>query len=68
MMTTKTIDNNKQRVLDGKALCARKHILIALRNGDEDNKVKCTCYLSNIDAPTSQATSNIDTHELNCQT
>jgi hypothetical protein len=31
-----------------------------LRDGDEDNEVKRTCYASNIDAPTSQATSNID--------
>ena len=29
---------------------------------------KRTCYASNIDATTSQATSNLDGHELHCQT
>jgi hypothetical protein len=60
--------NDERRVSDGEASCARKHTLIAYCDGDEDNEVKRTCYASNIDAPTSQATSNIDRHELNCQT
>ena len=30
-------------------------------NGDEDDEVKRTCYASNIDSPTSQATSNNQT-------
>jgi len=66
--TTTTIGNNKRRVLDVEASCARKHILITSCDGDEDNKVKRTCYVSSIDAPTSQATSNIEAHELNRQT
>ncbi len=56
---TTTIGNKEQWASDGEALCAStQHILIALRNGDndngnKDNKVKHTCYASNIDATTS---------------
>ena len=66
--TTTTLGNNERQVSDGEASCAREHTLIASCDGDKDNEVKRTCYASNIDAPTSQATSNIDGHELNRQT
>jgi hypothetical protein len=57
-------DDNERQVSDDKALCASsQHILIASRDGDDDN-VKCTFLASNIDATTSQATSNLDAHEL----
>jgi hypothetical protein len=58
-MITTTIGNNERQALDGEASCAStQHILIALRDGDddngnEDNKVKRTCYASNVDATTS---------------
>jgi hypothetical protein len=49
--TTTIIGNNERRVSDGKASCAStQHIL----------DVKLTFYASNIDATTSQATSNLD--------
>ena len=49
--TTTIIGNNERRVSDGKASCAStQHIL----------NVKRTFYASNIDATTSQATSNLD--------
>jgi hypothetical protein len=41
--------------------CARAHDIIAIVR-------KRTCYASNIDATTSQAMSNLDGHELHCQT
>ncbi len=43
-----------------------KHILIALHDGNDN--VKHTFYVSNIDTTTSQATSNLDAHELYRQT
>jgi len=62
--TTTTIGNNEQQVSDGEASCAStQHIHIVLRNGNEDNKVKRSCYASNTDTTTSQATSNLDAHE-----
>jgi hypothetical protein len=62
--TTTTIGNNERRVSDGEALCtSTQHIHIVSRNGDEEDEVKRTCYTSNIDATTSQATSNLDAHE-----
>jgi hypothetical protein len=57
--TTTTIGNNERLVLDGKASCtSTQHIHIVSRDGDKDDKVKRTCYASNIDA-----TSNLDAHE-----
>jgi hypothetical protein len=58
-MITTTIGNNKRQASDGEASCAStQHILITSRDGDDgsgnkDNKVKRTCYASNIDATTS---------------
>ena len=63
-MRTTTIGNNKRQVSDGEASCAStQHIHIVSRDGDKDDEVKRTCYASNIDATTSQATSNLDAHE-----
>jgi hypothetical protein len=62
-MTT-TIGDEERQVSDDKASCASsQHILITSRDGNDDN-VKCTFLASNIDATTSQATSNLDAHEL----
>ncbi len=58
-MITTTIGNNERQALDGEDSCvSTQHSLIALRDGDDgygnkDNKVKRTCYASNIDATTS---------------
>jgi hypothetical protein len=51
-------------VSDGEASCtSTQHIHIVSRDDDKDDEVKRTCYVSNIDATTSQATSNLDAHE-----
>jgi hypothetical protein len=58
--TTTTIGDDEQQVSDDEASCASAQHNAIVR--------KCTCYASNIDATTSQATSNLDGHELNHQT
>jgi hypothetical protein len=58
--------NDKCRTARPRAQTHNIHILS--RDGDEDNEVKRTCYASNIDATTSQATSNLDAHEPHCHT
>jgi hypothetical protein len=63
---TTTTTNRQQRTtsVGRRGLVREKTYSHRVARWRQNDKVKRTCYASNIDATTSQATSNLDAHEL----
>ena len=63
---TTTTTNRQQRTtsVGRRGLVREKTYYHRVARWRQNDEVKHTCYASNIDATTSQATSNLDAHEL----